>query len=378
MSAKSDGQAVAGHYNDGLTARRQQVRVALEGSTLVVRDLDGREIARWPLDEIAGVDEGAPDGSLRLRWEKDELGIEGARLTLEEPGPIAALTERRPQLRHGGRIWGGDGWRGFWRMAGLVVACVAVVALLVVFVLPQAASSLARAIPVGWEEALGERLSEQVVEVFGQLAEGPGGVCTAAAGEAALERLTERLARAVDSPYQFRVRVLDLKPVNAFALPGGYVFILRGLLEDAESPNEVAGVLAHEMGHVIRRHGTEALIRQVGLLIVFSAMFGEAGQGMADLGAVLAGLAYSRDAELEADRTAVTLLQDAGLEVAGLASFFRRLESENGDLPGALSLLSTHPPSGERAALVEQAGEGGGDAGLSKRDWQALRAICGS
>ena len=368
-----------GHYNDGLTARRQEVRVALAEDRLAIHDLNGGAIARWPLDELVVVDEDAADGSLRLRWQKDEQGIEGARLTVQEPRLIAALIERWPHLRRGGRIWGGGGWRGAWRIGGLAVACVAVVALFLVFVLPQAASLLARAIPVGWEEALGERLSEQVVDVFGRLAEGPGGVCRGAEGEAALERLTARLAVAADSPYSFRVQVLDLKPVNAFALPGGYVFLLRGLLEDAQSPNEVAGVLAHEMGHVIRRHGTEALIRDIGLALVLGAMFGEAGQGVADMGATLAGLSYSREAELEADRMAVQLLQDAGLEVAGLASFFRRIASERREPPGGLSFLSTHPPSDERAALVEgAAGEGGGDAGLSESDWQALKAICES
>lgn len=351
-------------FNDGQTARRQDVEIQITRSTLVIRDQAGAELGGWPIAEIAAVDDGPVQGILRLRRLEDK----GARLAVSDPDSVATLIALSPNLskRRGG-------WARARRVGLLVGLCAGILAMLFVVILPRSSTLLARFVPVQWEEALGRHVGDQIVEMIGAFSSKEQLVCHTQAGEAALQRLTDRLTAATATPYTYHVTVLDVGLVNAFALPGGYIFLFRGLLEDASSPNEVAGVLAHEMAHVIHRHGTEALIRDTGASLIFNALLGNVGQG---IGETLVGFSYSREAELEADRTAVTLLKAAEIEVAGLADFFRQIELEGGDLPLAFSFLSTHPPSGARAALIEQNKGLGGDPGMDANDWRALKAIC--
>ena len=164
---------------------------------------------------------------------------------------------------------------------------------------------------------------------------------------------------------------------NAFALPGGRVVLFRGLIEDAGDPGEVAGVLAHEIGHVTHRHGTQAILRSLGLEVLFGLMLGELGEGLfGGIGASLLSLSYSRDAEVEADRVALVLLGDTGIGARGLAAFFKRLAEGGPKLPAALQLLSTHPSHEARARLFEGAMGAQGPA-MSAADWAALKEICG-
>jgi predicted Zn-dependent protease len=216
----------------------------------------------------------------------------------------------------------------------------------------------------------------QVVAIFARL-EGAEEVrfCEAAPGRRALDELTGRLSQAAASPYQFRISVMDLDVPNAFALPGGRIVVFRGLIDFAESADEVAGVLAHEMGHVTYRHGTEGIVKSLGLAFFFGVMLGDLGSGAIGLaGETLVSTAYSRDAETEADGAALELLGRAGLRAEGVAEFFARLQETYGDMPAALALLSTHPTNESRAQRFTGAT---GAAALSEGDWQALKAICG-
>ncbi|CTQ49400.1 M48 family metallopeptidase [Jannaschia donghaensis] len=140
---------------------------------------------------------------------------------------------------------------------------------------------------------------------------------------------------------------------NAFALPGGTVVVtdeLARLLQD--DPDELAGVLAHEISHVTEDHGLKALYRSIALYVVVSLMAGDTGPILDEIlleGNVLLSLRGSRDAEREADARAIPILQGAGYNPEGLARFFDRLETMMGDGGG---WASTHPGSGERAARI--------------------------
>jgi predicted Zn-dependent protease len=124
--------------------------------------------------------------------------------------------------------------------------------------------------------------------------------------------LLEKLTRALPpQPYVFQVRVVDSPVVNAFAAPGGYIVIYKGLLQMTQSPEEFAGVLAHEIQHVINRHVTRQLLQQASMGIVFGAMTGDLNGAMSlgvQVASLLGGLSYSRDAEEEADSEAIKLL----------------------------------------------------------------------
>ena len=355
----------AGSYNDGKTAARHEVSVTLEAEGLRIAAAEGQLLEFWPYVELRLVDEILAGRPLRLKCgERGE-----ARLTLDDHRILAELRPRAPQLRPGRtRV-------GVLRTLILGTAGVAVLGLVVWIVLPQMARLAAQWIPVSWEEALGERVLDQTVEIFSLMEEGEPRFCAAGPGRAALDGLTDRLAAAGRSPYRFRVLVLDMKMPNAFALPGGQVVLFRGLIEEAKAPEEVAGVLAHEMGHVMHRHGTQLLLQSMGLGILFDLMLGGVGDGMlGSLGETLVGLSYSREAETEADTAALDLLRETGIGAQGLAAFFERLREKGFDMEGALQLLSTHPSHESRARLFEDAG--GGGPGMSPADWAALQAIC--
>jgi predicted Zn-dependent protease len=159
------------------------------------------------------------------------------------------------------------------------------------------------------------------------------------------------LAAAGPLPFEFEVVVAKDETVNAFALPGGFVTVNSGLLEAAESGEEVAGVLGHEIQHALLRHGTRRILRQLGGSIVLSLLtFGGEPTGISGLSGQLTSLAYDRQQESEADVRGVELLVHAGIDPRGLSAFFDRMSREGGPTPPAL--LSTHPDPGDRREQV--------------------------
>ena len=353
-------------YFDGRSAAEWQVTAQPAEDGLRIVAEDGEVLAFWPHGEIEVVDEVVRSSHLRLR-----LKDGAARLNVADP----RLLEELP-AGHGARRQAAANRRRLGRHPMLVLAaiCAAMVALWASF--PVAVRVTAAVIPASWERALGDWVLEDVLEFLALFEDDEATVCEGEAGTAALARLTGDLAAVSGSPYDFRVLVVDFSMTNAFALPGGAIVIFDGLIEYAETPEEVAGVLAHEMAHVIKRHGTEALLRSYGLQLLIEALTGSAGGGVAGgIGETLLSLSYSRSAEREADVTGIGLLQAAGLRADGLGRFFERFGG-GAEMPAALDLLSTHPSSESRAELAERAGTAGAPA-MSEADWQALQVVCG-
>lgn len=366
--------AYPGSYNDGRSAARREVVVHLDLGGLRILDTEGREVDRWPYDELHLLDEDRAGRALRLKC--GETGL--ARLSVPDRRLLDDLSQRAraPQAARRARPR-----FGLARALGLGVAGLALLVAVVWVALPRLAEWTAAQIPVSWEEALGERAFEELTEVFAAIQQDAPKFCETAAGRAALDRLTARLAgpaaAQVEVPYRFRIAVLDIGMSNAFALPGGRVVLFRGLIENAGDASEVAGVLAHEMGHVTHRHGTQAILRSLGIEVLFGLMLGELGEGLfGGIGASLLSLSYSREAEAEADRVALALLDETGIGTQGLAAFFERLAGGDRELPAALQLLSTHPSFDSRARLFAGAKGNAGPA-MSEADWTALKGICG-
>lgn len=358
-----------GTYNDGLTAARRTVSVTLAADGLQISDLEGSVIAAWPYEMLRHRDEVFAGRPLQLK----AVGGD-ARLTLDAD-LLPGLAERAPQLAAARSGVGGT----VLKWSALSLLAVAALALALWVVLPRAARLVASVVPVSWEVALGEQVYEQFGELFAKL-EGKDQAqrCTGnPAARAVLDDLTGRLAVAADSPYEFRIAVLNLETPNAFALPGGRIVILRGLLDFAQSPDEISGVLAHEMGHVIHRHGTEGIIKALGLTFFFGVMLGDLGSGTIGLmGETLVQTSFSREAESEADRDALDILTRGGLATGGLVAFFERLQTESGDVPALLQVLSSHPSHEDRLEMFAGAGSSG-QRSLSDADWQTLKRICG-
>jgi predicted Zn-dependent protease len=202
-------------------------------------------------------------------------------------------------------------------------------------------------------------------------------VCHTADGDRALDRLTSRLA-AASGGVKFKVVVVDWELFNAFAVPGEQIVLTRGLLSKAETPDEIAGVLAHEMGHAIARDPETGFVRALGLSAVAQLLTGGSGGTLANIGVVLAQLSYTREAEHQADLTAVRLLKEGGISPDGLASFFKRViglqgKSDSGKLA---SILRTHPATEERERLATSQPAYPSTPSLSGNDWFSLKSIC--
>lgn len=156
---------------------------------------------------------------------------------------------------------------------------------------------------------------------------------------------------------EWSVKVIDdPKQVNAFATPGGFLYVYSGLLLAADDTAEVAGVMGHEAGHVVARHSARQMVNAMGLEKVVAVALGQNPSGAAQLAAGLAGktalLAYGRSDELEADQYGARYSSRAGYDPRGIASFFEKLERMGGSAPGWATFLSTHPANPDRIAKV--------------------------
>jgi beta-barrel assembly-enhancing protease len=355
-------------YADGRTAEQKPVGAILSGGGIEIRDAGGATLAEWPYAEIELVEEVFPGQPVRLRARQGG----NARLVVRDPAFYDALAQHLPRL-------GGDMRRS--RSLGRAAAWIAAVAAALFgayIALPLLAEPIAAIVPLAWEERLGKGVRDTAVGVF---TGGKARYCEGAEGQRAIERLVKRLAETTPSRYRFDIQVVDDKTVNAFAAPGGFIVVFRGLVDKAEGPEELAGVLAHEMGHVIERHGMENLVRALGAGTILAAVLGDAstlGATLAEYGSTLASLSYGRDAEREADAVGVAMLNKAGIRGTGLVAFFRRLAKLSGESGGGGvgRYLSTHPPSDERAATIAQRSTGAGEA-LTAAEWAAVKSMCG-
>lgn len=173
-----------------------------------------------------------------------------------------------------------------------------------------------------------------------------------------VQQIGQRLvATPAATNYPFQFTVIDEKSINAFALPGGPVFVHSGLIRSAENESQVAGVIAHEIAHVVLRHGTsqasKANLLQIPAMLAGAALGNTAG-GLGQLGLSVALesvlLRYSRSAETEADALGARILYEAGYDPIEMARFFQRLEESGGNR--APEFLSDHPNPGSRVRNV--------------------------
>jgi hypothetical protein len=171
-----------------------------------------------------------------------------------------------------------------------------------------------------------------------------------------INRVGQNIVLHSDAKIPFTIKVIDSDEVNAFALPGGYFFVNKGLILGADNEAELAGVMAHEIAHVCARHAMEnqgkGTLLNYGLLagIIFTGgIAGTVLQNTAGLMQAMAFFKFSRGAEEEADRLGVQYLYASGYDPTGMATMFEKLSSQNKKKPGTIAkLFSSHPQSIER------------------------------
>ncbi|MGE0861786.1 MAG: M48 family metallopeptidase [Gammaproteobacteria bacterium] len=270
-------------------------------------------------------------------WACQVLDGEAARrLVAGLPPPLEAA---RDELARGDR----RARRGAaWPVVALAVVIGLPLLLVVLFVLAQdrIVGAVAARIPASVEAQLGALTLAQVRAGTRLSTGGPQ--------YETVRTLARRLAGEGAAP---RVFVAEDDAINAFALPGGTLVVNRGLIAATRTPEELAGVLAHEIQHVRLRHGLEALVRAAGMQVLWSLLAGDLGGSAAgDAAGRLLGLKFSRDAEREADQGGFDLLVARGIDPRGMVSFFATLAQSGRSTPPAL--ISTHPPSAEREAAL--------------------------
>lgn len=351
-----------GLFYDGKSAARHEAQIEIESDRLSLV-LDGDTRVNWPFANLHWAEKpGSGAIHLGLATNPD------ARLTIEDQNFTAAMRKAFPGIdrmtaRHLGH------------RRSLVIIISSSIAL--ASIIYAAATLLPRLItpliPDSIQQSIGDAALSDIISLYGEVEKSKREFCEGAAGLAALDRLVDRLAKSENST-SFRVRVADLKMINALAVPGGRVLATRGMIEFVKSPEEFAGVIAHEMGHAIHRHPTKSVIRGIGLGATLDFLLG--GGLASTTTSLLLHTNYSRDAEREADDTGFRLMQQAGMSTAGMVKLFERFEKELPSLPKALQAFSSHPRSADRAKrLAGQAKNTGGPA-MPEADWQALRKIC--
>lgn len=334
----------AARYFDGRSGAEHPVTLRWEQADLAIEDAAG-ERTRWPLDQVRA-SQPDPDGVVSL-WCTGGAG----RVLVHRTALPSGL------LKHERRSYRPKAW------LALTVAAFAVIVAVI-----RAPGLGAVLVPGSVQNQLGAMTLAALTEL--------GPVCSGAEGQRALDRLESRLAHAARIPEPVQIVVLDDSLVNALALPGSRIVVMKGLIDQAQSANELAGVMAHETAHIASRDPVNEMVRRYGIRMM-AALFGlDIGFGnLSSMAGNLASLSYSRDTERTADMHAAEYLHAAGLRSDGLAVFFRRLQAREGQT-GVPDFLSDHPRTKERAAW--SAGTPNGADALTEAQWRAVRAMCKS
>jgi predicted Zn-dependent protease len=164
------------------------------------------------------------------------------------------------------------------------------------------------------------------------------------------------------SDLEWRFRIVDSRAVNAFALPGGFIYVNRGLIERAETLDELAGALAHEVSHVALRHSVRQMEKQTntGVAVELGCRLtdlcsSEVARAAIQIGGAALFAKYSRHDEAEADSQAVQLVVDAGIDPNGIPSLFKRLMEERRRSPAGIeTFFASHPLEEDRIVATER------------------------
>ena len=268
------------------------------------------------------------------------------------------------------------------RMRVIAWSVGATVSLLLVawFGVPAIAARVTPLLPVALELKLGDAVNMQVRGMLDTRNAGAAFECGIAAveipGRAALDKLVRRLEAAAALSLPLRTNVVRRDEANALALPGGQVYVFRGLIAKADNADEVAGVIAHEIGHVAHRDGTKAVLEGGGLSFLFGMLLGDFVGGGAVVFAARSVLqsSYTREAETAADAYGTDLINKAGGDARGLASM---LDKIGGATEPGTKILMDHPETKARVAAINKAATVVSPLPfLNASEWAALKNIC--
>jgi Zn-dependent protease with chaperone function len=348
-------------YADGRAAVMHEAQCELGTDAITIRVGETSHV--WPYADLARSDDG--NGRIVLRRKPDT----GERLMFD--------AESRKELKAAApKLFTGSA-QGVERprvVLGVIAAAWSLAAVFLVGI-PLGAQPIASIMPAPYRSQIAD-ISWSQVDLFANYCDD--------SDEAAriLNDMAHRIM--VESDVLHRddiwITIVDADFPNAFALPDDSIIVTDELIQLAGHPDELTGVLAHEIAHIERNHVMANVIRQIGAGIFVDVVFGGAGAGQAIAVASvnLAGLRYSRGDEEEADSRGLDYLDAADIDTGGLARMFDRfrdvVEEEGGEIP---TLLSSHPATPARAAAARARSRPGLRPSLSDREWRIVRQACG-
>ena len=348
-------------YGDGRAAMMHEAQCALAADAISLRMGETTDV--WPYADLPRADDGI--GRIVLKRKPET----GERLMFE--------VEAKAELKAAAPTLFTDGAQGVERprvVIGVVAAAWSLAAVFLVGI-PLSAQPIPGIMPAPYRNQIAD-ISWSQVDTFTNYCDD--------SDEAAriLNDMAHRVMRASDVSNRddIWITIVDADFPNAFALPDDSIIVTDDLIQLAGHPDELTGVLAHEIAHIERNHVMTNPVRQMGAGIFFDIVFGGAGAGQAIAVASvnLAGLRYSRGDEQEADTRGLDYLDAAGIDTGGLARMFDRFrdvaETEGGEIP---TLLSSHPATPARAAAARARSRQGLQPSLSDRDWRIVRQACG-
>ena len=345
-------------YFDGVSSRRRTVTLTLSERLEIAEDKQAP--AAWDYGDIRRVD--SPAGVLRLG---SVTAPPLARLEIRDAALAADLVLRCARIDDNA-----TGRRGIAAIVGWSLAAAASIVAVVLFGLPLIADRLAPLVPEAFERRLGDVADSQVRTIFDAKA------CDNEAGQKAFVKLVTAIREAAGLDTSVQSGVLSSSVPNAFALPGGKVYLFDGLLAKAENPDEIAGVLAHELGHLRHRDSMRKLIHDGGTSFLIGLLFGDiTGSSALIFGSrTLVTSSHSREAETDADSFAIDVMHRLGRPAKPTGELLLRVTGKEGK---GLSIISSHPMSEDRLARMSRRDRpASGPPLLTAQEWQALKSIC--
>lgn len=368
----------AGRYFDGLVAESRAAHFTLEGSNTVGSWIisaadDGQELGRWPAASIYEVQ--ARKYQLRLG---SDVAPPTARITFEGWETVSKLRAVLPALTEHRRA-------RRWSETRLIAGATTVLAGIVggyVYGVPFLAGPIAQSVPPEWETALGETAAAQVeASLAGQ---GGFSLCNRdpeSLANTAIARFVSAATKDTAAAFPIHVTVARSEIPNAFAIPGGHIYYLSAMLEKTETADEFAGVLAHEIGHVVHRDSMEQLVSSAGTGLLIGFVLGDmTGLSVAGgLGSAIIDSRNSREAERDADAFSAATAQRLHFDPTALATLLQRVAGDD-EFTATLALLSSHPLTAERRAALQKVATPAGslEPVFTKAEWQAIKTMCGA
>jgi Zn-dependent protease with chaperone function len=360
-------------YFDGVTAARHDVTVTCGQSAIDISDASGLVIAQWPYGRLIHLN--APAHLFRIglrgsdRLERLEIADNDLAHAIDLACPDIDRTDTRDRSERRGAV----GWS---------LAAVASLLLVAFYGMPQIADQIARRLPYQIEQHLGRAADIRFRTSFDtapkqrpfECGDGPNEI----EGKAAFDALMAKLVKGAGLATPVHASVVRREEPNAFALAGGHIYVLRGLIEAAKDVDEVAAIIAHELGHVANRDGTRGIVQTAGVSLIFGMLLGDFVGGVAVVAAAqsLLQARFSRNQETAADDFAVLTLQELNADPHALATFLDRVARHPGR--NGMSIFLGHPSVPERVARINAMSPARryGQPLLDATQWQALKRIC--